>query len=507
MHSKKIINNSLISITYKLFMLCLGFVTRKIFIVYLGEEILGLNSLYTNLLGLLNLADFGIGVAVQYQLYEPLVNKDYIKISKILTATRKLYNRIGCIIFLGGGLLSLIIQHLIKATTYPIWYIRIAFMISVTGVAAGYFFVHKRIYLEANEEIGIINIVDLITKMIIVIISLITTILFSNYYLYLIINVLHGITSNLVIHFLFKSRYPAIQFNLSDVEIERKDLVANLGNVIPMKISNYVYNSTDNVVISKILGLTTVAIYSNYMTIINGLMGIEYLFGNVMISSMGKIIKEVNDKGKIFEYYLVFQYVQYLMTSFFTISLTMLCTPFIKLWVGDQFLVKSTVFYLLIVDFYIHSMYQPAYVMFGAAGKFKDDKYITLASAGMNIVISIFMVNIIGLSGVIIGTLVTDIYILIVRTYQMVKLYFRMDIFDYIKKIVNYTICMLIGLLFSGFLCHFVLTDSMISEFLIKAVICLIMANGINLIFTKNTIEFNQCMHFVKRYFSRGDIR
>lgn len=65
-------------------------------------------------------------------------------------------------------------------------------------------------------------------------------------------------------------------------------------------MSNYIYNSTDNVVISKILGLTTVALYSNYMTIINGLMGIEYLFGNIVTSVFGKIIKEVEDKRIIY---------------------------------------------------------------------------------------------------------------------------------------------------------------------------------------------------------------
>lgn len=102
MHGKKIISNSMISIAYKIIILLLGFVTRKIFILYIGEELLGLNSVYANLLDLLNLADLGIGVAVQYQLYEPLVKKDNLKLSQIMAAAKRIYNTIGILILIAG---------------------------------------------------------------------------------------------------------------------------------------------------------------------------------------------------------------------------------------------------------------------------------------------------------------------------------------------------------------------------------------------------------------------
>lgn len=496
MHGKKIVGNSIISVVYKITMLALGFITRKIFIVYLGEEILGLNSLYANLLDLLNLAELGIGVAVQYQLYGPLVKNDTEKLSKILASAKRLYNRIGFFVLTAGVVLSFFIEHLIKSTTYPIWFIRVAFLISVTGIALGYFFVHKRLFLQANEEIGLVNIIDLTAKIVTMCLSLITTIIWKNYFLYLFINALYGLIGNIIIYFVFKKKHPDIKENKKDTALENEELTKNLKNVVPMKLSNYIYNSTDNVIISKILGLTTVALYSNYMTIINGLMGIEFLFGNIVTSAFGKIIKEVEDKRTIYKYYLMFQYAQFLFTGFTTVSLAILSEPFIKLWIGERFVVGVMVLSLLVVDFYVHSMYQPAYVMFGAAGKFKDDKYITLISAIMNIIISIIMVNIIGLAGVIVGTLVTDLYIWIVRTYQMVKKYFSQNLTKYTLKMFFYTFSVIVGFVLSFRISHFINVNNLIKELALKLVVCVIVPNVVNILFTIKSEEFV----FIKRY-------
>lgn len=505
MHGKKIINNSLISVAYKITMLLLGFITRKIFIVYLGKEILGLNSLYANLLDLLNLADLGIGVAVQFQLYEPLVKKDWNKLSRIVTASKKIYNIIGFCIIILGIILTFSIQYFIKETSFPTNYIRIAFFINVMGIALGYFFVHKKLFLQANEKMGIINIIDLSTKLIIVVISLITTVLYKNYLLYLIINALYGLLSNIAVSFIFNKKYPDVKSNSKNTKNEIKELVSNLKDVIPMKLSNYIYNSTDNIIISKVIGLTCVALYSNYMTIINGIMGIEYIIGNVVTSSIGKLMKESKDNEHIFKYFMTFQYLLYIFTSICIVVLVVICNPFIELWLGKDFFLESLPFILLIINFYIHSMYQPAYVFFGASGKFKDDKYITLISAIINIIMSIILVNFIGLAGVIIGTIITDIYIWIVRAYQIVKSHFNQNLFLYWLKMLKYTAITIIGILLAYYLCKYVSIQYLFVDIIVKAIICFIIAFSINIALTINSNEFKVCKNFFLKY-KRKDI-
>lgn len=497
MHGKKIVSNSIISVVYRLVLLLIGFISRKIFIVYLGEEILGLNSLYGNLLDLLNLADLGIGVAVQYQLYEPLVKKDNTKLSKIMSSAKKIYNCIGVFVLVMGIVSSFFIQYLIKETIYPLSFIRCSYLISVVGVSLGYFFVHMRLFLLADEEMGVVNILDIAAKILTTVISLITTVVFCNYYVYLIINSLYGVLSNIFVYFIFRKKYPDICSSEKNIKKEMRTLTSDLKNVIPMKLSNYIYNSTDNIIVSKVLGLTTVALYSNYMTIINGIMGVEYLLGNVLLSPLGKIIKEIGNKDStVYNYYLLFQYVQFVFTNFCTVSLLVLCTPFIEMFFGKRFLVSNFVLVLLIVDFFIHSMYQPAYVMYGAAGKFKDDKVITMMSAIMNIVISIVMVNIIGLSGVIVGTLVTDLYIWGVRTYQVVKQYFRQNIGLYIIKMLKYIFITGAGIVTTLMVIKSFCVDSKMLDFLLRILICLIIPNLICIVLSVHSSEMNNLRKF-----------
>ena len=289
---------------------------------------------------------------------------------------------------------------------------------------------------------------------------------------------------------MFKKRYPQVVANIKDHQDEKNMLKADLKNVVPMKLSNYVYNSTDNLIISKVLGLVTVARYSNYMTIINGIMGMEYILGNVVTSTIGKIIKEKDDPQEVYQYYLMYQYGQFLFTNFCTAALSIVMIPFIKIWLGDSFVLELSIMILLIGDFYIHSMYQPAYVMFGAAGKFKDDKFITIISAVMNLGISLIAVCFIGLAGVIIGTIATDIYIWCVRTYQVVSKYFYKSLKKYILLMLKYIVITVISVALCLGASKVFLIENLYVEFIVRLLISAILPNAAAVLLTCKDEQF-----------------
>ena len=53
-----------------------NFVVRKVFVVTLGENYLGLSGLFTDILSMLSLAELGFGTSVVYSLYKPLAEGD-----------------------------------------------------------------------------------------------------------------------------------------------------------------------------------------------------------------------------------------------------------------------------------------------------------------------------------------------------------------------------------------------------------------------------------------------
>lgn len=109
-----------------------------------------------------------------------------------------------------------------------------------------------------------------------------------------------------------------------------------------------------------------------------------------------------------------------------------------------------------------------------------------------------------GLSGVIVGTLITDIYIWVVRTYQVIKGYFRQNLMRYTIKMVNYTLATIVGLILSLWPSRFIRTDILLLELLFKAAICVIVPNVISVAFTFSSAEFKHTLAFLKNTLRKG---
>lgn len=61
----------------------LAFASQTVFIYTLGSVYLGVNGLFTNILGMLSLAELGIGGAISFSLYKPLAEHDTKKFDRL----------------------------------------------------------------------------------------------------------------------------------------------------------------------------------------------------------------------------------------------------------------------------------------------------------------------------------------------------------------------------------------------------------------------------------------
>ena len=80
----------------------------------MGVEYLGLNSLFTSILQVLNLAELGVGSAMVYSMYKPIAENDKSTICALLKLYKKYYFFIGLIIACVGALLTSLIPKLIS---------------------------------------------------------------------------------------------------------------------------------------------------------------------------------------------------------------------------------------------------------------------------------------------------------------------------------------------------------------------------------------------------------
>lgn len=484
MRKKDVSRNVFLTALTKIIFLLLGFVSRKLIINWISVEYLGLNSLYANLLDLLNLAELGLGVAIQVRLYEPLVKKDYAKVSYILDLAKKMYFIIAIIVLVLGVIMSFFLQYIIKDNPFNFWYIQTAFLISIVGISLSYLCADKRLFFESNEKYYMITLSDLIIRVTTVVAGLIILNYTREYLFYVLMISGYVFISNIFLYIIFKHKYKSFYIKYDESlfdDAEKKAIKNNMKDVVPMRLGVFVFTSTDSIVISSFLGLTLVAIYSNYNLIFLSLLSFSTVVSTALVSTFGKIEKETNDREYLYKKYRTYSNLQFMFSSLTAVCVILLIDKFMYLWVGDGLYIGKTCLILFTADYFIHSLFQPLSTLYTSTGKFKQDKICMIISASMNIIISIILVNFIGLAGVIIGTLSANIFTYFNRAIVMDYLYFKKPFYWIFLRLLIQVIITFAELVACYFAIKYIVLNNKWLEFIVCGFVCVSIIMIVNL--------------------------
>lgn len=459
MGSGRIAKNIFFGSVYKVISIAIKFVLRTFLIKGLGDELVGLNTVISDWMSMLNLATLGIEIAIQFSLYRPIAENDIVKIQKIVRSSQIVYRKIGGFILLAGVILMPAFPHLIKENVFSYVYIYGAYMLMLFGVSGTYLFYDKRIVLQAHEDVYIANIVDIVCESVCIILQILVVIWLHSLYLFIVLGSLQMICQHSIVAIVCNKKYKIPKLKKRDREEERK-IVSDLKDVAPLKLANYIYGYTDNVLISKFVGLSAVTVYSNYMLIVNAFFGISTMIVNATKSFFGlqlNVKDNLKAVRKQLEKYIFFQYI---FAAIGALSFYILIDVFVGLWLGEQYVVAHTVVVIMSIEIFARVLYQPLQMIFEATGKFQQDKKITVMSAIINISISLIMVNFLGMIGPIIGTLITDIFIWVYRFKSVELEYFEQKVSICIKKWIGFSVTFLfdlgLGIIWKRFLRNYI---------------------------------------------------
>lgn len=446
MNQHKIAKNMLSGTVYKILSIIIKFILRFFLIKELGTDLVGLNAVIADWMSMLNIATLGIEIAIQFRLYKPIAAKDYDKVSFILRAAQIVYRKIGIIIFVSGIVLMVFIPFLIKDSVFSTSYIYGAYLLSLLGVSASYLFCYKRILILAFEDVYVTNIIDICCEIIFITLEIIAISAFHNFYYFMGIGSLKLIVQHMLGSHICNKKY-GIKTQARRFQQEEKIIVADMKDVAPLKIATYIYGYTDNILISKFVGLSSVALYSNYILIVNALLGVSTMLTNAVKATFGLRLNSSEEKEPVSDRLDDYIFFQYIFSIISTLSFYILIDFFISKWLGHQYIIHHIVLILIVTELFLRLIYQPLQMVFEATGSFKKEKEITFVSSLINITISIILVNLLGLAGPIIGTITTDIIILIYRVKCIENDYFKQP---KIKSIVKWTsyICIFVILFF-----------------------------------------------------------
>lgn len=491
MRTKNSIKNIYISISSQVVITLLGFLSRKIFLDNLGSEYLGINGLLTNVLSMLSLVEGGIGTSIIYNLYKPLANKDEPKIIALVQLYKNLYALLAMIIFILSMCLYPFLGRLIKNGT-SISYLEIVYFIFIIKNVISYLNAHKWSLINADQKEYILAKYNLIFNVITTVSKIIILILTKNYILYLLIELIIFAIQNIWNGKIVNKRYPYINTKEKyKIDIKTKNnLVTNVKAIFLHNIGSYCVFGTDNILISALINLKTVGLYSNYTMIISQLSSLLTPILNGIGASVGNLIA-TESKEKSYNIFNVVYLVNFWIYSICVIFLYNLLEPFINWWLGDGLLLDRLTLIIILVNFYLTGLRTTIDIFKSRAGIFAPDKYVPLLESIINLGASLILVRYLGLSGIFLGTTISTISIPIWTQSKLVyNKVFNKSVIEYFKKYFIYLALTIISGVITTALCQFVFINNEFFKLVIKGLICIIVPNIIYIIFFFNTKEF-----------------
>ena len=409
--TRKSLRNSIVALSLQIVSLLVGFFSRKIFLDYLGTEILGLNTTASSLLGFLNLAELGIGTAISVTLYKPLFDRDQTAIREIVALQGWLYKRIALFIIAGSAVLMCFFPRIFSKTDLPIWYAYVSYIVLLFGSMLGYFVNYKQNILAADQNDYKIQ----YSYKSVLILKLVAQALAVRYlphpYLWWAgLEVTFAIIASLSLNRTIVKSYPFIKEKVDNPGSFRKKypiVVTKVKQMFFHKISWAVLNQTSPIIIYAFASLTTVAMYGNYLIITNNLSMLLLAVFSSMTPSVGNMVAE-GDKGLIMRVFRELFSSRFWIVGVCCICIWFLADPFITVWIGPGYLLDRSTLLLIVILFYISSSFATLENYLLAHG-LVHDIWSSVAEAVLNLGCSILLGSFYGLNGILTGIIISQV--------------------------------------------------------------------------------------------------
>lgn len=487
--AKKSVRNIAVGTINKVVWIGLPFILRTIIIYVLGKEYLGLNNLFSSILEVFNVADIGLGNAIQASIYKPIANKEYDKVSALLKLYRNIYRIIGIsIIVISFGFLPFL-KYFINGSYPSDVNIYILFMLYATNSALSYtFFAYSSILINANQRMDLTSVVALVSKIIASWLQLISLLYFKNITLYVLCNVLCTAMQNVLNYFAAKKFFPQYSCTGQVDKEEKRKLFKNVVGLIMQNIGTTLSLSFDTIVISSFLGLSDVAIYSNYNFIASSVGAFIDLIFSAIIASIGNsIVEESLEKNK--KDFDDFSFLNFWLVGWCTICIACMIQNFEWIWTSGTIMSSNLVAILISFKFYATYIRKNVRTYKDALGLWYIDKFRPLIGGIFNLTFNIILVKLIGISGVIISTILSYAIIEIPwENHTLFKHYFKNKVTEYYINYIYVASCTIFAGVITYFICRpfgykFV-------DMCIRLVICIIVPNLIFILLNYKRPQF-----------------
>ena len=452
MDKRKSVLNISVSIASRTILLVAALLVRRFLIQYIGNDVNGLNSLYSSIIGMLSVAELGVGSAIVFSMYSPIVAGEKSKVAALYCLYRKLYRIIGAVIFAAGIAVMPFLPHLIKDYKSMNVNVYLTFFLTLVSVVLSYLYSAKTSLIEAYKDNYITTIILTISKIIRYALQIAAILVWRSYIFFILCQIIETILVWCMTELVVRQLHYDIISMREKLDPETKHEVgSNVKAMFMHKIGTIMVNSIDNPVISGFVGVVILGKYMNYTIIAEVISSVIVLFFSPLTSVVGHLCA-AGDMKSTKSYFNFFYCMNYILGFVFFLGYFSVIDNVVNLCFGYGLEVTRAISFVITLNYFIQYMRNASMLFKDASGSFYYDRWKPIVESVVNLALSLFLVNTIPevyrVTGVIISTIITNLLIChIVEPYVLFRHFFDESPQQYYLRnyayIALFTLCLI----------------------------------------------------------------
>ena len=478
-----------------LVILLVNFIQRTVFIYVLGRTFSGVNETYTSVLSVLSLAELGIGTALNYSLYKPVAERDIEKIKSYMRFYKKAYLTIAGVIAAAGIAISPFLKLFLKNPgNLTVKELTLYYYLFLFNTVISYFVAYKYSLSNAEQKNYIQTNIATLTKIAAATVQITVLLLFRNFLFYLLAQSVVEFLQKIFVTLYMNRLYPYLRDkDVKKLTPQETRIVASKTKaLICHKVGDVARLQTDTLVISSFVNVDTSAVVGNYLYIITYVGNFVNIIFDSVISGFGNVVA-TESKERQYLLFKVYRFFACWLFGFGAVGFFHLLTPFIGgIWLRDDgWTLPQMTVTLLVTDFYLKGGRTVLLNFKIASGLFEQDRFLPLVQGAVNLVVSIALVQKIGVTGVYVGTLVSGILANLIRPGIIYRACFDKKAGAYFKDSLKYIGVILAVGAVAAPIRHMIMGKVTIFTFALMVIVITLLYNLVFLAVFHRTEEFS----------------
>ena len=418
--------NVTISLIFKVLTLITTLLTRRVLIRYIGNDMNGLNSLYLSIIGFLSVAELGVGSAITYCMYKPIVEGDSGRVAALYRLFKKLYLLIGGVIFAAGLVLLPFLPHLAKDYAELNVNFRFTFFLMLVSTVLTYLYSCKISLINAYKDNYVTTTITSTGLLLQNGLQILVTVLTRSFPLYLACRIVAVIPQWIAAEYFARKKHADILSNRQRLDRETgREVTKNIRAMFMHQIGAVLVNTADSVIISAFIGVAVLGKYSNYTTIVTAMSGLLALLFSSLTSVIGHAYVE-NEPGISRRYLRFFHTLNFTVGMIFFLGYYAVIDDLVAICFRSDLLLSKPISLVITLNYFVQFMRNSAMTFRNATGTFYNDRWKPLFEGACNVALSVTFVKILPedyrVVGVIVATIITNLLIChIVEPYVLFK--------------------------------------------------------------------------------------